>query len=167
MNAALAVGFFDSGDAGAADGAVQGAKGSARQVDRRLDGLFVGDVGLGEACVCAKGGGRSAQAAQVLRISPDKLDVEMPLTSLGMDSLMGLELRNRLETVLGINVPATLLWSYPTVAALGNHLAGTTQLAPREDSSLAPMDVSDSSEVEDMSQDDLARMITEKFEALK
>ncbi len=134
-----------------------------------------GELGLRERLATEEAGGRAAllqeivrtQAAQVLRISPDKLDVEMPLTSLGMDSLMGLELRNRLETVLGINVPATLLWSYPTVAALGNHLAGTTQLAPREDSSLAPMDVSDSSEVEDMSQDDLARMITEKFEALK
>ncbi len=34
-----------------------------------------------------------AEVSQVLRIREDKLDVEAPLTTLGMDSLMGLELR--------------------------------------------------------------------------
>ena len=33
------------------------------------------------------------------------------------------ELRNRLEAALGIRVPATLVWTYPTVAALSEHLA--------------------------------------------
>jgi hypothetical protein len=31
---------------------------------------------------------------------------------------MGLEIRNRLETVLGLPLPATLLWQRPTVAAM-------------------------------------------------
>ena len=53
----LAVCFFYSGDAGAADGTVQPAKGAAGQVDGGLDGLFVGDIGLGEASVAAKGNG--------------------------------------------------------------------------------------------------------------
>jgi acyl transferase domain-containing protein/NADPH:quinone reductase-like Zn-dependent oxidoreductase/NAD(P)-dependent dehydrogenase (short-subunit alcohol dehydrogenase family)/acyl carrier protein len=68
------------------------------------------------------------QVAQVLRISKDRLDVDAPLTSLGMDSLMGLELRNRIETTLGTTVPATLLWTYTTVAALSAHLAAETAL---------------------------------------
>jgi epothilone polyketide synthase D len=63
-----------------------------------------------------------AQASQVLRIPEGKLDVDAALTSLGMDSLMGLELRNRIESALGITVPATLLWTYPTVTLLGRHL---------------------------------------------
>lgn len=104
-----------------------------------------------------------AQAAQVLRIPESKLDRAAPLTSLGMDSLLGLELRNRIETVLGIQVSATLLWTYPTIAGLSAHLAAETRGdAPAE--SAPPADATD--EVEDMSQDDLTRMIAEKFEAL-
>jgi acyl transferase domain-containing protein/aryl carrier-like protein len=64
-----------------------------------------------------------AQVSRVLRIPEGKLDVDAPLTSLGMDSLMGLELRNRIEAALGITVPATLLWTYPTVAALAGPLS--------------------------------------------
>nr|WP_246357067.1 non-ribosomal peptide synthetase/type I polyketide synthase [Pyxidicoccus fallax] len=63
-----------------------------------------------------------AHVAQVLRLPEARLDMGAPLTSLGMDSLMGLELRNRIEAALGITVPATLLWTYPTVAALSEHL---------------------------------------------
>jgi hypothetical protein len=36
---------------------------------------------------------------------------------------MGLELRNRIESTLGINIPVTLLWTYPTVVSLSKHLA--------------------------------------------
>jgi hypothetical protein len=42
---------------------------------------------------------------------------------MGMDSLMALELRNRLEASLGLSLSATLVWGYPTVAALAPHLA--------------------------------------------
>nr|WRX36515.1 hypothetical protein [Cystobacterineae bacterium] len=69
-----------------------------------------------------------AQVAQVLRLPEARLDLNAPLTSLGMDSLMGLELRNRIEATLGITVPATLLWTYPTVAALGEHVLGLLSL---------------------------------------
>ena len=70
------------------------------------------------------------EAARVLRIAVDRLDADAPLTGLGMDSLMGLELRNRIEAALGVTAPATLLWTYPTLAALAGHLAGL--FAPAE-----------------------------------
>jgi NADPH:quinone reductase-like Zn-dependent oxidoreductase/acyl carrier protein len=69
------------------------------------------------------------QVSQVLRIGESKVDAQSPLTSLGMDSLMGLELRNRIETLLGVKMPATILWTYPTVAALSVHLLGELGLA--------------------------------------
>ncbi len=62
------------------------------------------------------------QAARVLRLAPGKLDVEKALASHGLDSLMGLELRNRISRGTGLKVPATLLWTYPTVASLSAHL---------------------------------------------
>ena len=69
-----------------------------------------------------------SEASRVLRIPEDKLDQSAPLTGLGMDSLMGLELRNRVEASLGLRMPATLLWTYPTISALAGHLA--EQMAP-------------------------------------
>jgi acyl carrier protein len=63
-------------------------------------------------------------ASQVLRLSEDRLDADVPFSDLGMDSLMGLELRNRIEGALGIIVPATLLWTYPTGTALAEYLGG-------------------------------------------
>ena len=44
---------------------------------------------------------------------------------------MGLELRNRLESALGARVKATILWTYPTVRSLSEHLAKT--LFPDDD----------------------------------
>ena len=115
-----------------------------------------------------------AQASQVLRIPEGQLDVSAPLTSLGLDSLMGLELRNRIEAALGITVPATLLWTYPTVSALAVHLAedGAPAGAPAAADALAAADAStepagDSmEEIEQMSDDDLTRLIAEEFDAL-
>jgi hypothetical protein len=36
---------------------------------------------------------------------------------------MGLELRNRLESEFAVQLPATIVWNYPTVKVLAPHLA--------------------------------------------
>ncbi|QSQ15456.1 type I polyketide synthase [Myxococcus landrumensis] len=64
------------------------------------------------------------QMARVLRLDSARIDREAPLQSFGLDSLMGLELRNRLEAALGVPLPASLMWKHPTLAALGEHLTG-------------------------------------------
>lgn len=74
-----------------------------------------------------------AQVAQVLRIAESQVELDTPLTSLGLDSLMGLELRNRVESMFGIKVPATLLWTYPTLLALSGQLAKSIVGAEPED----------------------------------
>lgn len=107
-----------------------------------------------------------AQVSQVLRIPEGRLAVDLPLQSAGLDSLMGLELRNRIEATLGITMPATLLWTYPTVAALSRHLSseigGIAPAAPVE----SEPNGSAASVLEEMSDDELLLHIAAKFEEL-
>jgi len=69
------------------------------------------------------------QLGQVLRLAPEQIDPDAPLKSLGVESLMGLELRNRLELGLALQLPATLIWTHPTVTALTASLLARLGLA--------------------------------------
>jgi hypothetical protein len=43
---------------------------------------------------------------------------------MGMDSLMALELRTRLQTLVSRALPATLVFDYPTIQAIAHFIAG-------------------------------------------
>jgi len=47
---------------------------------------------------------------------------QQPLGDMGLDSLMAVELRNALSEVVAAALPATLMFDYPTVAALADYL---------------------------------------------
>ncbi|EYF04311.1 Malonyl CoA-acyl carrier protein transacylase [Chondromyces apiculatus DSM 436] len=72
------------------------------------------------------------QAASVLRVDVTRLDPAAPLQSSGVDSLMSLELRNRLEASLSVRLSATLLFTYPTVASLTGYLLAELWPAEQE-----------------------------------
>jgi acyl carrier protein len=60
-----------------------------------------------------------SEAARVLGFrAGDRPPVDVPLTDLGLDSLMAVDLRNRLQTAIGRELPSTIVFDYPTVAAL-------------------------------------------------
>ena len=55
-----------------------------------------------------------------------ELQPHQALRELGFDSLLSVELRNALARVLDIELPATLLYDHPTVAALVAHMGAAT-----------------------------------------
>ena len=62
------------------------------------------------------------EVASVLRTTIDRVDPGKALKSLGIDSLAALELRNRLEQSTALRLSGTLIFSYPTAAAIATHL---------------------------------------------
>ena len=70
------------------------------------------------------------QARQVLGLSAAQpIDPRQPLSELGLDSLMAVELRNALGLSLARRLPATLVFDYPTIDGLVDFLAKDWQPA--------------------------------------
>ncbi|HNN98349.1 MAG TPA: type I polyketide synthase, partial [Pseudomonadota bacterium] len=64
------------------------------------------------------------QVAGVLALSsPESVQESAVLKTLGLDSLMAVELRNRLSKATGLSLAATLVFDFPTPEQLADHLA--------------------------------------------
>lgn len=70
------------------------------------------------------------QVAAELNLDAADLELKRPLVELGVDSVMTVALRIRLHRRYGVDLPPTILWNCPTVAALSSHLVEA--LAPAE-----------------------------------
>nr|WP_246035766.1 acyl carrier protein [Dictyobacter kobayashii] len=83
--------------------------------------------------------------ARILRIPIAKLDLQRPLHTLGIDSLMAVELKNQIEVDTEITVPVVLLLQGTSIRELTNFLlaelaakaAPVEQLAPAEEVSMS------------------------------
>lgn len=64
-----------------------------------------------------------SQISKVLGLDPDQIERDQRLSDLGMDSLMGMDLKSRLQTSFNYSFPITLAIDYPTVGALIDYLA--------------------------------------------
>ena len=69
----------------------------------------------------------------VLRVKPDSLRDDQPLTDLGLDSLMGVEIETSLEAAVGVALPPTSLMRARTIGQIASliagHLGGATTVA--------------------------------------
>ncbi len=54
----------------------------------------------------------------VLRVKPDTLRDDQPLTELGLDSLMGVEIENSIESAIGVTLPPASLIRARTIAQI-------------------------------------------------
>jgi aryl carrier-like protein len=89
------------------------------------------------------------QAARILGLSPSQyIDERQPLLSLGLDSLMAVEFRNRLAASLEKPLSATLLFDHPTLAALSAFLLPCDAAAVQDGGDVHLADVAALSEQE-------------------
>jgi len=74
------------------------------------------------------------QVAGVLRVPIAKLDIEQPLTALGLDSLMAIELKNRIERELKVRIPIVTFLQGPGIVQFADQiLEQLKQLAVRQE----------------------------------
>jgi oxalate---CoA ligase len=64
-----------------------------------------------------------SRVAEALEIEAGGLDVRLPLTSYGLESIDAFTIAGDLASWLDCELPATLLWEHPTVEQLARHLA--------------------------------------------
>ena len=60
--------------------------------------------------------------SNTLGVPARDIDIELPFTSFGLDSINAFNLTGDLAEWLGHSLPPTLLWDYPTVQSLADHL---------------------------------------------
>jgi acyl transferase domain-containing protein/NADPH:quinone reductase-like Zn-dependent oxidoreductase/phospholipid N-methyltransferase/acyl carrier protein len=91
-----------------------------------------------------------------------RIDPEMPFGEMGLDSLLAIELRNRLGRALGRKLPATLLFESPTINTLGDTLAAEfieaavdlAVQAPQQSAGFSALD-----DLENLSEEELDRLL--------
>ena len=94
---------------------------------------------------------------------------------MGMDSLMTIELRRRLEKGLGVALPATIVFEYPTVALLRQYLLqealspviGTPQTLPAAPPKPAPVDEAAPADLETLSDAELSALLAQELSLLE
>ncbi|BBZ48735.1 type I polyketide synthase [Mycobacterium heidelbergense] len=112
------------------------------KLERRGGGAIRAELDALEGEAAAERPGRLAAAIAdeiraVLR-STEPIDHDRPMESLGLDSLMALELRNRLEASLGTTLPAALVWAYPTIHDLAAAMCERLGYATLSEAGQAP-----------------------------
>jgi acyl carrier protein len=111
------------------------------------------------------------EAATVLALdAPQAIGVGQGLRDLGLDSLMAVELRNRLQASVGRPLPATLAFDHPTVEAIADFLAAELGIAAAGDGAerrdARPADLANAARVAALSEEEAEALLLKELEAL-
>ncbi|GFE67449.1 type I polyketide synthase [Chroococcus sp. FPU101] len=97
-----------------------------------------------------------SQIAQVLGFNSLEIDMQKGFFDLGMDSLTSVEFKNRLQNSLGITLPSTVAFDYPTVESLLSYLA-------QEILEINPVLEEKTEDLADLSEDDIADLLAQEL----
>jgi len=64
-----------------------------------------------------------SKVAELVAVDPDEIDIAEPFARFGLDSIAAAGLSGDLEDWLNRRLPPTLIWDYPTIELLAQHLA--------------------------------------------
>ena len=98
----------------------------------------------------------------------DGIDPATPLTELGLDSLMAVEMRNRLSSALGRPLPSTLLFNYPSLDALTTFVVksfdeSVIESRPEPASVAQPVPANVAEDLDALTEDEVADLLAEKL----
>jgi Phosphopantetheine attachment site len=93
---------------------------------------------------------------------------------MGMDSLMAMEFKGRLQRSLAVPLPSTLTFNYPTIKALADYLLSEAlefDSAPAQQKSAfmtAPLKVASAGDPsDDLSEDEISDLLLKKLKEIK
>ncbi len=77
-----------------------------------------------------------SQLCEQLGVEPNDIDVREPFDSYGLDSVqemvLAMVLASKAEKLLGFRLSPILLWHYPTIEALAQHLVEESEVSRSE-----------------------------------
>jgi acyl carrier protein len=102
----------------------------------------------------------------------DGIDPRARLFDLGLESLMAVEMRGRFEESLGCSLRPTLLFDYPTIEALVDHLAGKvsekrTETSPAPQVNTRGNRQALTGEIQDLGEDEIADLLAQELMTTK
>lgn len=107
----------------------------------------------------------------VLRVKPETLRADQPLTDLGLDSLMGVEIETLIESSIGVTLPPTSLMRARTIGQIATlisgHLGGEGSSATRVEETPVPVEETvsmDEVDLDALSDEDLDELLDEGSE---
>jgi myxalamid-type polyketide synthase MxaE and MxaD len=115
-----------------------------------------------------------ATIARVLGVrNPDSIDPDKGLFELGLDSLMSIDLKTRLEIGVGHPLPSTLIFNHPSISALTEYLAAEVLGEPDRTSPLSGAEptvekvtAAAAETTADISEEELAELLRKKLTQL-
>lgn len=102
----------------------------------------------------------------------ERIDAQRPLIDLGLDSLMAVELRNTIGGIVNRKLPATLLFNYPSIGELVDHLLddvlalGTADGGEPQDDAAQQEQAKRDEELNQLGEDELADLLATKLSDL-
>lgn len=99
----------------------------------------------------------------VLRVKPEGLRLDQPLTDLGLDSLMAVEIENSIESSIGVALPPASLMRARTIGQIATliaeHMGGATAYAPKATVLIEEPELTEDVDLEALSDEEIERLL--------